>query len=128
MSLLLDTQAFLWMVWGASQLGPAARKLILDPGNELYLSLASIWEIAIKSSIGKLKLTEPVESFVPAELLANDVAQLDITFRHVARVARLPFHHRDPFDRILVCQAIEEGLTLLSADPVFDRYDVARAW
>lgn len=128
MRLLLDTQAFLWMIRGASELSPAAKRTMLDPGNDLYLSIASVWEIAIKSSIGKLKLAQPVEIFVPAELQANDIQQLEISFRHVARVARLPFHHRDPFDRILVCQAETEGLALLSADPVFDRYNVQRVW
>lgn len=128
MRLLLDTQAFLWMIRGAPELSPTAKRYMLDTGNALYLSIASIWEIAIKSSIGKLKLAQPLEVFIPAELQANDIQQLDLSFRHVARVARLPFHHRDPFDRILVCQAETEGLAVLSADPVFARYNVQRIW
>jgi PIN domain nuclease of toxin-antitoxin system len=101
---------------------------VVDPDNDLYLSLASIWEIAIKSSIGKLRITESLETFLPSQMQANDITQLGITFRHVARVAVLPFHHRDPFDRLLVCQAAEEKLTLLSSDPVFDSYEIPRIW
>ncbi len=128
MRILLDTQAFLWMLSGAADFSSKARKLVADPDNELFLSLASVWEIAIKSSIGKLKIAEPIATFIPAQMQANGIEQLDISFRHVARVAVLPFHHRDPFDRLLVCQAVEEGLVLLSADAVFDRYKVPRIW
>ncbi len=128
MRILLDTQAFLWMLSGAAEFSSKARRLVADPENDLFLSLASIWEIAIKSSIGKLKIAEPIATFIPAQMQANGIDQLDITFRHVARVVALPFHHRDPFDRLLLCQAAEEGLTLLSADPVFDRYKVPRVW
>ncbi len=128
MRVLLDTQAFLWMISGAAEFSSKARKIVTAPDNVLLLSLASIWEIAIKSSIGKLKIAEPIATFLPAQLQANGIEQLDISFRHVARVAALPFHHRDPFDRLLVCQAVEEGLTLVSADPVFDRYKIPRIW
>jgi len=126
--LLLDTQAFLWMVRGTPELSAKAKQVIRDPTNELFLSIASVWEMAIKSSIGKLKLAEPLDVFVPVELQANDVRQLDLAFRHVCAVARLPFHHRDPFDRLLVCQAEAEALALVSADPIFDRYKVKRIW
>jgi len=126
--ILLDTQAFLWMVWGAPEFSSKAKRLIVDPENNLFLSLASIWEIAIKSSIGKLKIADPIESFIPAEMQENDIERLDVTFRHVVRVASLPFHHRDPFDRLLVCQVAEERLTLISADPMFDRYKIPRIW
>lgn len=128
MRILLDTQAFLWMLSGAGDLSSRARKHVVDADNDLYLSLASIWEIAIKSSIGKLRIAEPIETFLPAQMRANDIEQLGITFRHVARVAVLPFHHRDPFDRLLVCQAAEEKLTLISSDPIFDRYKIPRIW
>jgi PIN domain nuclease of toxin-antitoxin system len=114
------------MVWGAPEFSSKAKQLIVDPDNNLFLSLASIWEIAIKSSVGRLKIADPLESFIPTEMQANDIELLDLTFRHVARVATLPFHHRDPFD--LVCQAAEERLTLVSVDPIFDRYQVPRVW
>jgi len=126
--LLLDTQVFLWMVSNASELSPKARRLAVAGENFLYLSLASVWEMAIKISLGKLKLAEPIESFLTGALLENNIRQLEISFRHVARVADLPFHHRDPFDRLLVSQAQVEDLPILSSDKVFDRYEVRRLW
>jgi PIN domain nuclease of toxin-antitoxin system len=126
--LLLDTQVFLWMVSNASELSPKARRLAVAGENFLYLSLASVWEMAIKISLGKLKLAEPIESFITEALLENNIRQLEINFRHVARVADLPFHHRDPFDRLLVSQAQVEDLHILSADKAFDRYEVRRLW
>jgi PIN domain nuclease of toxin-antitoxin system len=126
--LLLDTQAFLWAIFDQPRLSTKARKLFQDSGNELLLSLASIWEIAIKVSIGKLALKESFEQFIPAELQINQITRLTIDFRHIARVAVLPFHHRDPFDRLIAAQALEEKLPILSADAIFDRYAVKRLW
>ncbi len=128
MRLLLDTHAFLWWVNDAPELSPKARKAIADPGNDCLLSLASCWEIAIKASIGKLKLSGAVERFIPEQLAANHFGRLDIDFRHVARVAAMPFHHRDPFDRLLAAQAEEEKLVIVSADAVFQAYGVKRVW
>ena len=128
MRLLLDTHAFLWWVQDAPELSKKARANIADPDNECLLSLASCWEIAIKVSLGKLTLPNPIERFVPEQLAANRFRQLDIGFRHVARVAGLTFHHRDPFDRLLAAQALEETLTMVTADPVFRRYGVKRIW
>lgn len=128
MRLLLDTQAFLWAIFDQPRLSTKARKLFQDSGNELLLSLASIWEIAIKVSIGKLALKESFEQFIPAELQINQITRLTIDFRHIARVAVLPFHHRDPFDRLIAAQALEEKLPILSADAIFDRYAVKRLW
>ena len=128
MRLLLDTHAFLWWVQDAPELSKKARASIADPDNECLLSLASCWEIAIKVSLGKLTLPNPIERFVPEQLAANRFRQLDIGFRHVARVAGLTFHHRDPFDRLLAAQALEETLTVVTADPVFRRYGVKRIW
>jgi len=84
--------------------------------------------MAIKISLGKLRLPAPLEQFVPEQLSANGFEQQPINFRHVARVAKLPFHHRDPFDRLLIAQAIEEELALVSRDPVFKKYDIRRVW
>lgn len=128
MRLLLDTHAFLWWINDAPDLSAKARKAIADPGNECLLSLASCWEMAIKASIGKLRLAGTVERFIPEQLAANHFGRLDINFRHVARVAALPFHHRDPFDRLLAAQAEEEKLAIVSADPVFQSYGVKRLW
>jgi len=128
MKVLLDTQAFLWLIGDTPELSKQARKIFLDPHNKLYLSLASIWEIAIKNSLGKLKLRHPIERFIPEQLQENGILQLDINFRHVARVATLPFHHRDPFDRLIISQAMEESLPILSTDSAFDDYDLKRIW
>jgi len=128
MRLLLDTHAFLWWVADAPELSAPAREAIRDPDADCWLSLASCWEMAIKQSLGKLRLPSPLPRFVPEQLAANRIQQLGIEFRHVARVASLPFHHRDPFDRLLVVQADAEDLVLVSADPAFDAYGVQRLW
>ena len=128
MRLLLDTHAFLWWVEDDARLSRKARTAIAEPGNDCFLSLASSWEMAIKISLGKLKLAAPLERFVPDQLAANGFRELAIDFRHVARVSRLPFHHRDPFDRLLAAQALEEDLTVVSADRVFRTYGSSRIW
>ena len=128
MRLLLDTHAFLWWVHDARELSRRARAVIGDANNECLFSLVSCWEIAIKLSLRKVKLPAAIERFIPDQLAVNGFRQLEIGFRHIARVATLPFHHRDPFDRLLAAQAIEEDLTVVSADPVFRRYGVKRLW
>jgi len=106
-----------------------ARQTFLDPNNRLFLSVASVWEIAIKSSTGKLQLGQPLSAFLDAHLSANGIELLDIRRDHAERVESLPFHHRDPFDRILVAQAVRESIPLLSADATFDAYEgVTRIW
>jgi PIN domain nuclease of toxin-antitoxin system len=128
MRLLLDTHTLLWWVEGAPQLSAKARKAIAVPDNACYVSLASAWEMAIKCQLGKLKLASSLRQYFPSQLAANGFVQLDIAFSHVARVETLPFHHRDPFDRLLIAQALEEKLTLVSADAVFEGYGVKRIW
>lgn len=128
MRLLLDTHTFLWWVGDAPELSAKAKKTIAQPRNECFVSLASCWELAIKVSLGKLKISGTLERFIPEQLTANGFRELAIEVRHAARVARLPFHHRDPFDRLLAAQALEEGLTIVSADSVFRRYGVRRIW
>ena len=128
MRILLDTHAFLWWIEDAPALSRKARTAISDPQNQCLLSLASSWEMAIKCSLGKLKLPDVMERFIPEQLAANGFSQLQIDCRHVARVAALAFHHRDPFGRLLVAQAIEEKLPIISSDPVFTKYGVKRIW
>ncbi|MFH1604778.1 MAG: type II toxin-antitoxin system VapC family toxin [Pseudomonadota bacterium] len=128
MRLLLDTHAFLWWIEDAPTLSRKARAAIADPQNQCLLSLASSWEMAIKLSLGKLKLPDGIERFIPEQLAANGFSQLQIDFRHVAKVAALEFHHRDPFDRLLVAQALEGGLPIVTSDPVFTKYGVKRIW
>lgn len=128
MRLLLDTHTFLWWLNDDPALSGPARTAIATERNECHLSLASCWELAIKSSLGKLRLSRPVERFIPEELAANDFRLLPLDFRHVARVESLPFHHRDPFDRLLVAQALTEKMSLVSADAVLSAYGVERIW
>ena len=103
---------------------PQARRRIVSPQNELFLSAASAWEIAIKYSIGKLRLPEPPSEFVPSRLALTRTMPLAIQHSHALRVATLPRHHSDPFDRILIAQAQVEQIPILSADPQFDAYEV----
>jgi PIN domain nuclease of toxin-antitoxin system len=128
MRVLLDTRAFLWWIEDAPRLSRKARSAIADPANECLVSLASCWEIAIKLSLGQLRLPGVIERFIPEQLAANDFRQLTLDFRHVARVATLPFHHRNPFDRLLAAQALEEKCAIASADRVFRKYGVKCIW
>jgi PIN domain nuclease of toxin-antitoxin system len=128
MRLLLDTHTFLWWVKDSDALSKTAGARIADEGNECFLSLASAWEMAIKVATGKLELPAPVGRFVEEQLAANAFQLLPIELVHVAHVAKLPFHHRDPFDRLLVAQALKEKLAIVSADPIFRKYGAKRIW
>jgi len=125
MRLLLDTHAFLWWADDAAELSSTARDAIAKLENEVLFSMASCWELSIKVSLGKFKLATPIERFIPEQL---GFRLLDISFRHVSRVATLPLHHRDPFDRLLASQVIEDELVLVSADRIFEQYGVQRVW
>ncbi len=127
MRLLLDTHAFLWFVDDNPRLSAHA-KALLESDADLSLSLASLWEIAIKTSIGKLTLAHPFDLFISRQLPANGIELLNITTAHLARLTTLPFHHRDPFDRLLVAQALTENLTIVSVDAALDNYGVTRLW
>lgn len=128
MKCLLDTHAFLWMMQGDDRLGAGAVKAILSAGNELHLSAASYWEICIKCSIGKLSLKGDWSRLADREMEVNGIAWLPIRKEHALGVVQLPFHHRDPFDRLLAVQARIERLTMITADPVFRQYGVATVW
>jgi PIN domain nuclease of toxin-antitoxin system len=128
MRLLLDTHAFIWFVTSDPRLSSRADRAIRQRGNELLLSVASVWEGAIKHNLGRLSLTEPFDTFVPEQMHANDIALLQIELRHTFEVARLPRHHRDPFDRLLIAQALTESVPVVSADSAFDAYPVRRVW
>jgi PIN domain nuclease of toxin-antitoxin system len=125
-TVLLDTHAFLWWCEDARELSRKARKAI--SGEECRVSLVSFWEIAIKLSLGKLRLPSRLERYIPEQMATSGFSQLDIGFRHIAGCAALPWHHRDPFDRLLISQAIEEKLPLFSRDEVCERYGVRRIW
>src|SRR5215470_15378811 len=106
----------------------AARRAIANPGHTRLLSIASAWEMAIKSSLERLKLQGPIDAFLEEQLPTNRIELLAITIDDLKTVETLPFHHRDPFDRMLVAQALRAELTIVSADPVYERYDVKRLW
>jgi PIN domain nuclease of toxin-antitoxin system len=125
---LLDTHTFLWWVDGAENLSPKVRRAITKSENECYVSVASVWEAAIKSSIGKLKLGSSVEAFFTQHCSANQFKILDVGFRHAARTEALPPHHFDPFDRLLIAQSIEESMPIITKDKAFKRYDVSVFW
>lgn len=122
MKLLLDTHVFLWFIMGSSHLSADARALIEDESNRKFISVASLWEIAIKSSIGKLSLSAPFDQLIPQQLSSNGFELLPIEIAHLAAVATLPFHHRDPFDRLLIAQAVTEKMPVVSSDSAFDAY------
>jgi PIN domain nuclease of toxin-antitoxin system len=124
--ILIDTHALLWWIAGDRQLSTKAHQAIT--AGDCYFSLAGCWETAIKVSLERLGLDRPLAQFFREELAANGFRLLPIEFRHVMRVAQLPFHHRDPFDRLLIAQAMEEDFALVSADRHFDAYDVTRIW
>ena len=127
MKLLLDTHSFLWFIEDNPRLSTKA-KTLLESDTDLLISAASLWEIAIKMSIGKLSLTEPFELFIPNQLVSNAIEVLPIALEHLALLSALPFHHRDPFDRLVIAQAIVEQLPLVSIDREFDPYGVKRLW
>ena len=124
MRILLDTQCWLWMALSPERFSTRARRIVEDSSHTLYLSAASAWEIAIKHAMGKLRLPEPPERYVPSRLASLGVQTLAIEHTHALRLAALPSHHRDPFDRLLVAQAQSEGLPILTADPAIRAYDV----
>ena len=124
MKILLDTHAWLWMQASPDRFTIEARALIEDAASELYLSVASSWEIAIKYALGRLALPLPPTQYVPSRMEISGVAPLPIQQAHALHVSELPLHHRDPFDRLLVAQAQLEKLTVLTSDPLFDEYEV----
>ena len=128
MRALLDTHTFLWWVLDLPRLSSKSRAILEDGANELLLSAASAYEIALKARSGRLTLPESPEAYVPARLITNGFSRLPIDLGHALRAGTLPWIHRDPFDRLLVAQAQMEGLAILTADPVISRYDVETIW
>jgi PIN domain nuclease of toxin-antitoxin system len=124
---LFDTHVFLWLASDDEQLTPSVRAIFVDRAEECFLSAASVWEMAIKSSLGKLTIGTSLAYLVRGGL-ERGLRLLDVTADHAYLIERLPFHHRDPFDRLLVAQAIHEGMHLVSRDAVLDAYAVTRIW
>ena len=127
MKALLDAHTFLWAASGDKKLSRRAERIFIGP-SDLWMSVASIWEILIKAQIGKMPLPSPAGSYLLKKLAENRIEALPVTLGHVLRVETLPTLHKDPFDRILIAQALEEGLPIVTADPVFSRYPVQIIW
>jgi PIN domain nuclease of toxin-antitoxin system len=128
MKLLLDTHALLWFCEGNPSLSAVAREAIEDESNERFVSHASAWEIAIKLSLGKLKIQATFDELFPGVISANSFLSLQASYDHYRELLQLPLHHRDPFDRLLIAQAIVEGLTLVTFDHSMPAYGVPLLW
>ena len=128
MKLLLDTHAFLWYALDDTNLSATAEALIDDPANDKFISPAVYWELAIKISVGKYTLVQPYEDFLKRGIDGNGFIILPIEWRHTARLTNMPFHHRDPFDRLMIAQALVEQMSVVSNDAIFDNYGVQRLW
>lgn len=124
MRILLDTHCWLWMVGSPERLSQAAREIVEDVDHDLLLSAASAWEIALKHSIGKLELSGDPVDLIPDWMVRSGVTALPVHHAHALAVSRLPPHHHDPFDRLLIAQAILENLPILAADTAFEHYEV----
>ena len=128
MRYLLDTHTLLWFLQGSPKLSDAVATRIEAEDAENFVSIATVWEIAIKISFGKLRVPYSLDTDLPRILSENGFVTLPLAFSHMAMFTKLPFHHRDPFDRLLIAQATIKGLTILSRDSAFDAYEITREW
>ena len=128
MRILLDTATFLWVIIDSADLSDDARELFVDPDNEIYLSSVSTWEIAIKYSLGRLPLPDPPPKFIPAQRKHHGIDALTLDEEATLHLARLPALHKDPFDRMLVCQAVVQNLVILTPDELISQYPVRTIW
>ncbi|RKZ46216.1 MAG: type II toxin-antitoxin system VapC family toxin [Candidatus Parabeggiatoa sp. nov. 3] len=131
MTFLIDTHTFLWFIAGSDELSETAKEVIENDNNDIFISIASLWEISIKTAIGKLQILESYDTVIN-DVTENEMSILSINFTHTVIQNKLPFHHKDPFDRIIVSQAIAENLSLISRDDIFDVYlkdkGIKRIW
>jgi PIN domain nuclease of toxin-antitoxin system len=128
MKLLLDTNVFIWLNDAPHRVRERVMTVIANPDNDLFFSLTSIWEMQIKIQLGKLELSDSLPDILKTQQVENNLQVLTIDLNHIWSLANLPYHHRDPFDRLLVAQAQTEGMTLVSADGIFEMYDVDLLW
>jgi PIN domain nuclease of toxin-antitoxin system len=128
MTKLSDTHAFLWFIEDSPKLSAKAIQGLKEPDSELCLSLVSIWEIAIKVGINKLKLPLPLKEFLRSQIRTNEIQLLNVNYETVVSAGLLPLHQRDPFDRLIIAQALSEHLPVISSDQNFDRYGITRIW
>ena len=127
MNLLLDTHTFIWFITGSEQLGKTARRMIENPDNESFISMASIWEMAVKVNIGKLELGKPFEKVID-DVNENGFQILPINFSHLVKYVDLELHHSDPFDRLIVAQAMTDNMIIITGDKYIKKYGVKTLW
>jgi len=128
MNLLLDTHTFLWFISGDERLSEVSRQAIEAEANAKLVSIASLWEIGIKTSLGKLELKKPFDELIPRQMEVNGFDLLHMEIGHISNIISLPFHHRDPFDRMLAVQCLADDIAIVSRDAVFDAYGIERIW
>ena len=128
MKYLIDTHTFLWIIEDNKNLTDKVRTIYIDNSNEIYLSVASIWEMAVKISLNKLSIRGQLVKFIDRHAIENNIRLLSIQPHHIFSIEKLPFHHRDPFDRLLLSQCLQEKMYLLSKDKEFDKYGINRIW
>lgn len=124
MKLLLDTHIFLWFISGDTKLSAEAQASITNPDNDVYLSVASVWEAIVKNQLGKLPLPQAPETYLPQQRQNHNIASLGIDEETIGFLPKLPSLHRDPFDRIIICQALQHGLTIVTVDTAITAYPV----
>ena len=127
MKIILDTHTFLWFINDSPELSNSAAELI-ESDVDLWISIASLWEISIKVNLNKLDLSDDYEKFIPHQIAINNIEILPVNLQHLIVLTKLPLHHRDPFDRLLIAQAISEEVPIISVDKKFDLYEVDRQW
>lgn len=127
MKFIIDTSTFLWFIHDSPQLSTDAKNL-LESDNDIFISIVSLWEIAIKVNIGKLTLPDNYEDFIPEQLVLNDIEVLPIRMADLAIYTTLPLHHRDPYDRLIIAQAMTDKVSIIGSDVAFDSYSVNRIW
>jgi len=128
MQVLLDTHTLIWFFQGHQSFSDKMRLLIENQNNEKLISIASVWQMSIKQNIGKLSFGLPIKTFIEQQIALNDFNLLNINLDHIDIITTLPLQHRDPFDRILIAQAMVENIPIISADTAFDAYSITRLW
>ena len=128
MEYIIDTHTLLWIVDDDPQLSKKVRSIYLNPANDIYISLASIWELVIKVSLKKLIIDDSIGNFVNTQIKGNSIRILEIKLNHITALENLPYYHRDPFDRLIISQSMLEKIPVLSNDNFFDKYPIKRIW
>ena len=128
MKYLIDTHTLIWIVTNNHRLSDNAKSLYLNSENEIFVSMVSIWELAIKISLRKMSIQKTLKDFINEDIMDNDIKILNINTHHICNLENLPFYHRDPFDRLIITQSVSESIPVISSDKIFDLYPIRRIW